>query len=59
MSEQDGRPVGKVELLHLELDTWEGRRDFAEQQIERIKQELGVIATRKGFHLIQGGKDAE
>lgn len=52
-------PTPKVELLHLELDTWEGRKQFAEQQIERIKQELGVIATRKGFHLIQGGKDAE
>ena len=58
MSNSPEAPCPTVELLHLELDTWEGRKKFAEEQIERIKQELGVIATRKGFHLIQGGKDA-
>ena len=59
MSTPDNRPVTKVDILFSNLEMWEGRKEFAEQQIANIRQELGVLATRQGFVLLQGGQDSE
>jgi len=47
----------RTEALLRDLETWQGRADFALQQVERIKQELGVIAVRGNLVLLQGGQD--
>ena len=46
----------KTEALLLDLETWEGRRDFAEKQIENIRRELGNRGMKGGLILLQGGK---
>lgn len=47
--------IPKQEVLMHDLEMWRGRKEFAEQQIERIKSELGA---RVVGHLIviEGGR---
>jgi hypothetical protein len=50
-------PAERQELLLEELETWKGREAYAQRQQERIRVQLGVLATSRHLILLQGGLD--
>lgn len=49
--------IPKQEALMHDLEMWEGRKSYAEEQIERIKSELGCRVV-KHLIVLDGGNNA-